>query len=141
MEINEIASVVGKGGLFKIVKPTRSGVILESLDEHKKKMVAQANNRVSVLSEISIFTTDAEGSVPIIEVLKTIKDEFGDDTGIENNASKEELFAFMKHILPNFDEGQVYASDIKKLIAWYQILLQYAPEIFEHKEDDEKSSD
>lgn len=139
MDISEIASVAGKGGLFKILKPTRTGVILESLDQEKKKLVAQASNRVSVLSEISIFTTDAEGSVPLIDVMQTIYKEFGDDTGIEQSATKEELFSFMKHVLPDFDEDQVYPSDIKKLLSWYQIIVREVPEVLTAKADGEET--
>ena len=72
MEFSDIASVSGKGGLFKIVSPTRTGVVLESLDEHKKKLVASMHNKVSVLSEISIFTTDSDGAVPLEEVMRKI---------------------------------------------------------------------
>ena len=57
MTLSEIATVSGKGGLFKVVAPTKSGVILESLDEPKTKLVATANHRLSLLNEISIYTT------------------------------------------------------------------------------------
>ena len=52
MDFSEIASVSGKGGLFKIVSPTRNGVILESLDAEKKKLIAGIRMKVSVLSDI-----------------------------------------------------------------------------------------
>lgn len=138
MELNEIASVSGKGGLFKVVKPSRTGVILESLDKQKKKMVAHAHDRVSILDEISIYTTDAEGNVPLQRVMQTIHKEFGDDTGIDNKSSKEEIMAFLKHVLPNYDETQVYPSDVKKLINWYEIILVEAPEILAEEKKAEK---
>jgi hypothetical protein len=134
MDLNEIASISGKGGLFHIVKPTRSGVIVESLDEQKKKLVVGANHRVSVLKEVSIYTTDAEGSVPLEEVFKKIHEEFGDDPGVDTSDS-EELKAFTKHIIPEYDEERVYPSDMKKLVNWYSVLLKYAPEVFEEKEE------
>lgn len=128
MDLKEIASISGKGGLFKIVKPTRSGVIVESLDDKAARMVATANHRISVLKEISIYTSDAEGSTPLENVLQTIHQEFGDDPGVDNSSSSEELKAFLQHILPEYDRDRVYVSDIKKLVGWYKILLQYAPE-------------
>ena len=67
MELKEIASVSGKGGLFKILKPAKGGVILESLDEAKSKLVVGASQRLSVLSEISIYTTTKE--VQILRML------------------------------------------------------------------------
>ena len=141
MDLKEIASIAGKGGLFRIVKPTRSGVIVESLDGKGSRMVATANHRISVLKEISIYTTDAEGSVPLEGVLHTIFKEFGDDPGIDSNSSPEELKAFLQHVQPNFDRERVYVSDIKKLVSWYKLLLQYAPETLEPQKESETKAE
>src|SRR5688572_7845948 len=129
MTLAEIATVSGKGGLFKVVAPTKSGVILESLDESKTKVVASASNRLSLLHEISIYTTTKEGTVALEDVLKKIHAEFGNDLGIDSEADGNELRAFLKSVLPDYDESRVYVSDIKKLVKWYQILLKAAPEI------------
>ena len=142
MEYSDIASVSGKGGLFKILKPTRSGVILESLDEHRKKLVAGATQRISVLSDISIYTTTQEGSKPLDEVLRNIFKEFGDDPGITPTSDADELKAFLKHILPDYDEQRVYVSDIKKLVSWYSHLLAHAPDLLtEKQEEEDKTAD
>lgn len=133
MTLAEIATVSGKGGLFRIVSPTKSGVILESLDEHKTKLVATTNHRLSLLHEISIYTTTKEGTVPLEAILKKIHSEYGADPGVDANADASELKAFVKSILPEYDESRVYVSDIKKLVRWYAVLLQYVPEIFEEK--------
>ncbi len=131
MELNEIATLAGKGGLFKIIKPTRTGVILESLDDKKSKLVANSHHRISVLEEISIYTTTQDGTVPLAEVFYKIKSEFDDDPGLEKDADNEEYRSFIKHIVPDFDEDRVYTSDVKKLISWYKIIYQYAPEVLE----------
>ena len=137
MDLKDIASVSGKGGLFKILSPTKSGVILESLDETKSRLVASSNQRISVLGEISIYTNTKEGSTPLIEVLKKIKADFNNDPGVDQNSDPEELKAFMKSILPEYDQNRVYVSDMKKLVRWYAILLQYAPEILDSTEQPE----
>ncbi len=143
MKYSDIASVTGKGGLFKVVKPTRSGVILESLDDSRKKLVASAAQRISVLSDISIYTTDQEGSRPLSEVMHTIYEEFGDDPGITPSSDSDELKAFLKHILPDYDEQRVYVSDIKKLISWYGVLYKEQPDLLKQagEGDDGESSD
>ena len=141
MDLKEIASVSGKGGLFRIVKPTRSGVILETLDDKAARMVATASHRISVLKEISIYTTDAEGSTPLEEVFYTINKEFGDDPGIDSSSSPEELKAFLQHILPDYDRERVYVSDIKKLVGWYKILLNYAPDALKEGSEKEGSTE
>ncbi|CAN5405602.1 hypothetical protein BH10BAC4_BH10BAC4_00950 [soil metagenome] len=133
MELKDLASVSGKGGLYKVLKPGNTGVLLESLDETKTKIVAGASNRLSLLEEISIYTTTKEGTAPLGDVLKKIKKEFNADTGVDVNSDASELKAFMKSVLPEYDESRVYVSDIKKLVKWYSTILQYAPEILEEK--------
>lgn len=142
MTLDDIATISGKGGLFKVFKPAKSGVILESLDEAKTKIVATANNRLSILSEISIYTTTKEGTVPLAEVLKKIHSEYGNDLGLDADADASELKSFIKSILPEYDESRVYVSDIKKLVKWYGVLLKYAPEILtatDEKKEEEKA--
>jgi hypothetical protein len=129
MTLAEIATIAGKGGLFKVMAPTKSGVILESLDEAKTKMVATSNSRLSLLQEISIYTTTKEGNIALEDVLKKIYTEFKDDLGVDANSDSNELKAFMKAIIPVYDEERVYTSDIKKLVKWYSIILKYAPEV------------
>jgi hypothetical protein len=130
MKLSEIASVSGKGGLFKIIAPAKTSLILESLDAAKTKMIATTQHRVSLLNEISIYTHSKEGTVPLQDVLKKIKKEFGDDIGVDANGDPSELKAFLKSVLPDYDEERVYVSDIKKLVKWYGILMENAPEIF-----------
>lgn len=144
MTLDDIATISGKGGLFKVFKPAKSGVILESLDEAKTKIVATANNRLSVLSEISIYTTTKEGTEPLVNVLRKIHTEYADDLGLDAEADASELKAFLKSVLPEYDESRVYVSDIKKLVKWYGVILKYAPEILtvteETKSDDTKEA-
>ena len=139
MTLADIATISGKGGLFKILKPSKSGVILESLDETKAKLVATAHHKLSVLNEISIYTTTKEGTVALEDVLKKIHQEFGDDLGLDANADNTELKSFMKAVLPVYDENRVYVSDIKKLVRWYSILRTEAPEAF--SQEDTKKED
>jgi len=136
MEYKDIASVSGKGGLFRIVSPNKSGVILESLDNEKKRIIAGMNNRISVLEEISIYTKTTEGSTPLKDIMIAIHSEFGDDPGVEHNSDGEELKAFLRHVLPDYDESRVYTSDIKKIVNWYSILLKEAPELMKPSKDD-----
>lgn len=141
MTIADIATVSGKGGLFKVLAPTKSGVILESLDESKTKVVATANHRLSLLNEISIYTTTREGNTPLEDVLKKIQKDFGDDPGVDANSDPDELKAFMKSILPEYDEARVYTSDIKKLVRWYALIRKYAPEVLDESKEVEKGDD
>ena len=136
MELSEIASISGKGGLFKVLKPGKSGVLLESMDATKSRIVASATQRLSVLSEISIYTTTKEGTVALEDVLKKIHKDFKDDLGVDGTSDANELKAFLKSVLPEYDEDRVYVSDIKKLVKWYSILLEQAPEVLTAKQEE-----
>ncbi|MDO1446183.1 DUF5606 domain-containing protein [Rhodocytophaga aerolata] len=136
MDLKEIATVSGKGGLFRLVKPTRSGVILESIDEQKSKLVAGPQYRVSILKEISIYTTGKESSVQLEEVLAAIFEKYGKDLPVQPKSSSEDLFSFIEEIVPQYDRERVYSSDIKKLVTWYGILVNHAPDLFEKKQED-----
>lgn len=144
MEFKDIAAVSGKGGLFKILKPTKSGVILESLDDKKTRLVATVHNKISVLEEISIYTHTSKGTTPLKEVFYTIHNEFGDDTGLDKNSDADELKSFFGHILSDYDEDKVYVSDIKKMVTWYNVLVKEAPELLkkpaEKKDEPAKKS-
>ena len=142
MELKDLASVSGKGGLYKVAKPGKGGVLLESLDEAKTRMVASANHRLSLLDEISIYTRTKEGTMPLGTVLRKIRKDFNNDLCVDANSAPAELKAFLKSVLPEYDEDRVYVSDIKKLIKWYGIISQFAPEILEAAETtSEKESD
>jgi hypothetical protein len=139
MKLSDIASISGKGGLYKVVAPAKTSLILEALDAAKTKMVATTQHRVSLLNEISIYTNTKEGTVQLEDVLKKINKEYGNDLGVDSNSDPSELKSFLKSILPEYDEERVYVSDIKKLVRWYTIILQFAPEIFQVEETgDEK---
>jgi hypothetical protein len=133
MTLSEIATITGKGGLYRVVAPTKSGVILESLDDSKTKLVATTSHRLSLLNEISIYTTTKDGTAPLAEVLKKIHKEFGNDPGVDGGSDASELKSFLKSILPEYDEDRVYVSDIKKLVKWYEIILKFAPEIMQEE--------
>ena len=68
--------------------------------------------------------TDAE-EVPLSEVLESVKNkENGAVASIDyKKASANELHAYFAEILPNYDRDRVHTSDIKKLLSWYNILV------------------
>ena len=140
MNFKDIASVAGKPGLYKIVSPTRSGVVLEALDEKKTKLVAGMSMRVSVLKDISIYTLTEEGAEPLESVMKKIEANYQGDTGVDASATDAELRAFLKSVLPEFDQDRVYVSDIKKLNAWYLIIYRNCPEVFQESDSTEKEA-
>ena len=120
MNLDKILAISGRPGLYKIITQTRTGALVESLVD-KKRITVGVHNNISVLSEIAIYTLTQE--VPLREVLNKIKfNENSGATSINHKAGKDALEAYFFDILPDYDEDRVYASDIKKVIQWYNIL-------------------
>lgn len=135
MALDKILSIGGRPGLFRLLTQTRTGFVGESLLDGKRVTVGMRNN-VSVLSEIAIYTLEEE--VPLREVFQKIKDkEGGKNTSISHKAPKIELEEYFFAVLPNYDEDRVYASDIKKIIQWYNILLDNKINDFSETDDEE----
>lgn len=135
MSLEKILSISGKPGLFKIITQTRGGFVAESLID-KKKVSVNIHSNVSVLSEIAIYTLTEE--LPLREVFKKIKDkENGKPTSISHKDSKDILEEYFFEVLPDYDEDRVYASDIKKVVQWYNLLQsqKLLDLIDEHTED------
>ncbi|WP_080054440.1 DUF5606 family protein [Spirosoma aerolatum] len=131
--LKQIANVAGYSGLYRILKPGRAGVIVESLDDKKAKTMMGPTARVSVLNDISIYVDDdsKEQSIPLSEVLLSIHEKYGNTLSVDPKGSPDELAEFMASVVPSYDRERVRQADIKKLISWYGILNQYAPELFE----------
>src|ERR1700712_4810051 len=117
--LKDIANISGKSGLYRILKPGRAGVIIESLDEKKQKEMVGANARVSVLKDISIYTEDPNNSVPLAELFLKFREKYGEMIELDaKNASNKQLFDFLATVMPDFDQEKVYPSDIRKMISW-----------------------
>lgn len=129
--LKEIANFSGKSGLYRILKPGRGGVIVESLDGKREKSMIGASARVSVLKDISIFMADEEKATPLATVFANIHSKYKDQTLEAKSMSDYQLVDFMTEILPGYDTDKVYLSDIRKLITWYNILVVQVPELFE----------
>jgi hypothetical protein len=120
MNVEKILAIAGKPGLFELKVQTRSGFLAESLLDGKKITVGMRNN-VSLLSEISMYTYSEEK--PLVEIMRSIaiKENEG-PTPVSHKDDNAKLIAYFKEVLPDYDEDRVYASDIKKLLNWYNVL-------------------
>ena len=123
MELDKILAISKKPGLYKLITQSRGGFIAESLLDQKRISVSISSN-VSLLSEIAIYTLSDE--LPLKTVFSKIFDkENGGQTSLNPKASIDDLEAYFFEVLPNYDEDRVYASDIKKVLKWYNLLNQH----------------
>ena len=122
MDLNNILSISGAPGLYKLVGKMNNGLVVESLVDGKR-MPAYATHQISSLEEISIYTKADD--VPLKDVFQKI---FSVKKGkIEGKvADATFLKELMKEVLPDYDEERVYISDIKKMVKWYNILVEAA---------------
>lgn len=119
MLLEKIISISGKPGLFKLVSQLRNGFIIEDVTTKKKVSIGNSS-QVSLLDNIAMFTFDKE--VPLFEVFENIAKNHDYKETIGHKSSDADLKDFMAASLPNYDTERVYASDIKKLAQWYNIL-------------------
>ncbi|MCK9203040.1 MAG: DUF5606 domain-containing protein [Bacteroidales bacterium] len=121
MDLSKILSISGKPGLYKVVSQAKSAVIVESLIDNKR-FPAFGHEKISSLEEISIFTTGEDKSLK--EVFKSFHQKLegkpAPDPKVDNNTLKK----FFLEMVPDFDTERVYVSDIRKMVSWYNMLLE-----------------
>lgn len=106
-------------GLYKIIANNKNGFIVESLQDGKRTMVS-ATQRIMTLSDISVYTKD--GEIPLRDVFKKANEHNGGKLDVDPKGDQNKLREYFKKIVPDYDEDKVYASDIKKMIAWFDVL-------------------
>ena len=128
-----ILSIAGRPGLYKLLTRGKNSLIVEALDATHKRQPTFANDRITSLGDIAMYTDGDD--VALTQVLESVKTlEKGQKSSMNiKTASSEELRDYFAKILPNFDRERVHTSDIKKLIQWYNILVDNG--ITDFKED------
>ncbi|MDO3642649.1 DUF5606 domain-containing protein [Mucilaginibacter sp. L3T2-6] len=121
MNLQGIVAVSGKPGLWRALAQNKTGYILESLDAQKTKLVANLSTaKLAALHEITIF--GLEDDIKLTDVFERMKSASGVP---DAKADGKALRTFFREVAPHHDEEKVYASDMKKIISWYNILKEY----------------
>ena len=119
--LDKILTISGKPGLFRMISQTRTGVIAISLSD-QKKVVTNIRQQINLLSEIRVFGLKDE--MPLSEIFKLMYQmEKGKQARVKPKASIDELESYFFEVFQDYDEDRVYGSDIKKIIQWYNLLL------------------
>jgi len=118
-----ILSIAGKPGLYKLVSRGKMNLIVETLDANHKRMPAFAKDRVTSLADIAMYT-DAD-DVPLWQVLESVGKKEGNKVASIDykHCPVTELHDYFAEVLPNYDRDRVHDSDIKKLLQWYNVLV------------------
>ena len=136
--IRKILAISGKPGLYKLISRGNKSLIVETVDEQKKRIPAFGADRVVSLGDISIYTND-DSEVKLSTVFESIKQNYGDkplDLS-PKKASQDDIIAFFTKVLPNYDTYRVRVSDMRKVLSWYNILTADGITEFDDKEEEE----
>ncbi|MDO4201485.1 MAG: DUF5606 domain-containing protein [Bacteroidales bacterium] len=136
--IRKILAISGKPGLYKLISRGNKSLIVETVDEQKKRIPAFGADRVVSLGDISIYTND-DSEVKLSTVFESIKQNYGDkplDLS-PKKASQDDIIAFFTKVLPNYDTDRVRVSDMRKVLSWYNILTADGITEFDDKEEEE----
>lgn len=138
--LRTVLSVAGKPGLYKLVSNGRNMLIVEALDATKKRLPIHGIDKVVSLGDIAMFTEDEE--VPLWQVLESVKTKCGGAACAVDHkkASNEELADFFAEVLPNYDRDRVYMTHVRKLIQWYNILVEAGMTDFVPEEAEDRKS-
>ena len=137
MSLKGVISIAGMPGLYKVLAQTKAGFIVESIAD-KNRMPVSSTQKISMLDDISIFTTSDD--LPLKDVLLKLKEFSESNEVIDPKSDPAKLREFFKQIIPDFDVERVYPSDIKKLIQWFHLVKDFVAIEDEPEEKDAESS-
>lgn len=136
-----ILAISGKPGLYKLVSRGKGNLIVEALDATHRRQPAFGTDRITSLGDIAMFTDDED--IPLTDVFENLKNlEKGKKSSVDyKKASGDELREYFAKILPNFDRDRVQNSHIKKLIQWYNILIENGITDFKEADQQEEAKE
>lgn len=129
--LKEILSVSGKPGLQKLISNSSNAIIVESLLDGKR-FPAYSNSKIIALEDISIYTENDD--MPLKEVFKRIYTKENGQKALSHKESNEKIIVYFNEIVPEYDKERVYTSDMKKIIQWYNLLIEKDLLKFEEEE-------
>jgi hypothetical protein len=135
MKLDDIVSVSGLSGLFKLVATRQNGLLIESFETQKRQFVSIRKHQFTPLVSIGIYTyTDV---INIDDVFKKVDSGQADHPMPNHNAKSDELRAWFKAIIADHDEDRVHINDIRKVIKWYSFLKLHAWDLINQEDEEE----
>ena len=137
--LTKILSISGKPGLYKLVSTGKNLNVVESIS-NAKRIPIYLTEKVIALSDVSIYTSESD--VPLREVFISIKEkENGAKSSLSSKATSNEIFKYFEEILPTYDKDKVYSSDVKKIISWYNALVEANIDFAKIEKSEEESKE
>ena len=125
MDYNKIVSVSGLAGLFELLSSKSDGAVVRSLEDNTSKFVSTRLHNFSHLESIEVFTVkDNTNLSELFEAMEKSKEKLPDA-----KADNKALKSYFEKVYPDLDFERVYASDMKKMVKWFDILKKNKIEI------------
>jgi uncharacterized protein DUF6852/uncharacterized protein DUF5606 len=132
MEYTKLVSVSGLPGLFELIASKSDGAILRSLDDKTTRFVSSRVHNFSHLESIEVYTE--QENVNLAEVFQAMQSS-GENLPNEKDASA--VKKYFEKVYPTMDFDRVYASDMKKMVKWFDVLQKNNVEIKLSEEEQE----
>ena len=132
-DLAKILSVSGHHGLYRYVAQARNGVVAESLSDGRR-CTLDMRSRMTTLDDIAIFTS--EGELKLREVFTSMGKVLDGKTAPDSKAPEAEIKALFQKAVPDYDDTRFYVSHMKKVVDWYNELVNHASLDFETEENE-----
>ena len=138
--MERVLTVSGKPGLYRLLSQGRNMFIVEAVDASKKRLPVHNSDKVVMLDDIAIYTDTEE--IPLREVFAKILEKEGGVLSFDlKAATPEELVEYFESVMPDYDRERVYLTHIKKIYAWYNILVENGVVDFAREDVAEESAE
>lgn len=139
--LKKILYVSGRPGLYKLISRGKNALIIEAIAGDKKQFPIHSREKVTTLSDIAMYTD--KGEVLLGKILNAIREkEKGGQASLQlKEATPDKLRAYMAEVLPDFDRNKVYPTDIKRLLNWYNMLMENGITDFSEEEGEESQEE
>lgn len=124
MEYNKLVAVTGLPGLYELINSKADGAIVRSLDDNSTKFASSRIHNFSHLESIEVYTV--RDNVNLVEIFHAMEKAGGKLPDGKDNAALKQYF---EGAYPDLDFERVYASDLKKMVKWFEILKKQNVEI------------
>ena len=136
MNLEKLVVISGLGGVQKVAANRSNGLIIEDIDSGKKRFVGSRKHQFTPLGSVTIYSQDPDDVIKLSDVFEAMLEKKDSLAPIPTNSSKVDLHAYFSQIMPKYDADNVHASDMKKIIKWFNYLQER--DIFTQLEAEEK---
>lgn len=134
-DLSKILSVSGKHGLYKFLALSRSNAAIAEALSDGHRTVFDPHSRITTLSDIAIYTDD--GEFRLKEVFLAINKALDGKDAPTSKSPEAEIKALFDKAIPNYDPDRFYFSHMKKILDWYNELVQFASLDFVEEEEEQ----